>query len=250
MRVFVAALLAATVVTGRAYALDPPACAVPSHLLSSDSRLKRVSATVAKQHALTVAVVGTGSSVLGGPEGQNLAYPARLENALRERLPAVALRVAARVKPGQTAEMMKRGMKTLLAEEKPDLVVWQVGTIDAMRRIGAEDFRIVVDDGVEALRTAGVDVILMNAQFSPRTESMIAVSPYLENMRVVAQQRDIPLFDRFAIMRYWSDYGAFDFYAAGRDNALARRVHDCIGRAIATLIMDTARLKPEAKAGQ
>jgi hypothetical protein len=91
----------------------------------------------------------------------------------------------------------------------------------------------------------------MNMQYSPRTETMFALGPYADNMRVVAQQYEIPLFDRLAIMRHWSDTGAFDLYAAGKDNVLAHRVHDCIGRAIAAMIIDAAHLKPpEPKAGQ
>ena len=62
-------------------------------------------------------------------------------------------------------------------------------------------------------------------------------------MRVVAQQHEIPLFDRLAIMRQWSDSGAFDLYAAGKDNVLAHRVHDCIGRGIAVMITDAAHLR-------
>ena len=58
---------------------------------------------------------------------------------------------------------------------------------------------------VTALQKAGVDVLLMNLQYSPRTETMISVPPYHDNMRVVAQQQDIPLFDRFAIMRHWNE---------------------------------------------
>jgi len=50
----------------------------------------------------------------------------------------------------------------------------------------------------------------MNLQYSPRTETMISVPPYLDNMRVVAQQHDVPLFDRFAIMHQWNDSGDFD----------------------------------------
>jgi hypothetical protein len=80
---------------------------------------------------------------------------------------------------------------------------------------------------------------------------MVALGPYADVMRVVAQQYEIPLFDRLAIMRHWSDTGAFDLYAAGKDNVLAHRVHDCIGRAIAAMIVDAAHLRqPEIKAGQ
>ncbi len=64
---------------------------------------------------------------------------------------------------------------------------------------------------------------------------MIALGPYADAMRVVAQQHEVPLFDRLGIMRHGSEIGAFDLYAAGKDNVLAQRVHDCIGRGIAAL---------------
>jgi hypothetical protein len=142
-------------------------------------------------------------------------------------------------------------MGKLLIDEKPDLVIWQTGTIDAMRRVEPDDFRNALEEGVETLLKGGVDVILMNMQYSPRTDIMVALQPYADNMRVVAQQHEIPLFDRLAIMRHWSDTGAFDLYAAGKDNVLAHRVHDCIGRGIAALIIDAAHLRGlEVKAGQ
>src|SRR5260370_137097 len=69
--------------------------------------------------------------------------------------------------------------------------------------------------------------------------------------RVVAQQHEVLLFDRLAIMRHWSETGAFDLYAAGKDNVLAHRVHDCIGRSIASMIIDAAHLRSvDPKAGQ
>ena len=142
-------------------------------------------------------------------------------------------------------------MNKLLIDEKPDLVIWQIGTIDAMRGVDLDSFQAAIEDGIDRPRKGGADVILMNMQFSPRTTSMIAIGPYADTMRVVAQQRGVPLFDRVGIMHYWSDSGAFDFYAAAKDNMLAQRVHDCIGRAIATLIIDAGRLQAfEVKAGR
>ena len=80
---------------------------------------------------------------------------------------------------------------------------------------------------------------------------MIAMGPFVDTLKVVAQQHEVPVFDRFNIMRHWSETGAFDLYAAGKDNVLAHRVHDCIGRGIAALIIDAAHLKAaDIKAGQ
>jgi hypothetical protein len=154
------------------------------------------------------------------------------------------VRVATRTKAGQTAESMRHNVKDLLVDEKPDLVIWQTGTVDAIRRVEVDEFRAALEAGVDTLQAGGADVILMNMQYSPRTESMIAVGPYVDEMRSVAQQHEVVLFDRFAIMRNWSDEGAFDFYAAGRDNGLAQRVHDCLGRAIGTLVIEDGHLQP------
>jgi lysophospholipase L1-like esterase len=203
---------------------------------------------VRKEKRLTVAVVGTGSSILAGPDGPRSAYPARLEAVLKQKLPSVAVKVVTLARSRMTAEDLAKGMEKMLADEKPDLVIWQTGTLDAIRRVDPDEFREALDEGVETLHKGGADVILMNMQYSPRTEIMVSYGPYADNMRVVAQQHEIPLFDRLAIMRNWSDTGAFDLYAAGKDNVLAQRVHDCIGRGIAAMIIDAARLHPEKAA--
>jgi hypothetical protein len=251
MRLLVAAVLAVAALIGEVLAAESSSCTVPDRLVSGDNNLKRVSAVVARQHKLAIVVLGTGSSTLAGAEGPSMAYPARLEAFLNQRLSMVAVKVVSRTMNGQTADMMRRGMKDMLVDQKPDLVIWQTGTVDAIRRIEPDEFRVAVEGGVDTLRNGGADIVLMNMQYSPRTESMIAIGPYADDLRAVAQQREIPLFDRFALMRYWADEGVFDFYAAGRDNSLAQRVHDCLGRAIGTLVIAAARLQAfENKTGK
>jgi len=243
MRLFAAAVFAALVLAQGAAAAERPRCGVPDYLLFGDSQLKRVSSAVVKQKRLRVSVVGTGSSALAGPDGPPSAYPARLEAVLTQRLPGVTVTVVTLLRTRLTADDLARGMDKLVADEQPDLVIWQTGTTDAIRRVDPDMFKAALEDGVERLHKGNADVILMNMQYSPRTETMIAVTPYADVMRVVAQHFDVPLFDRLGIMRHWSETGAFDFYAPGRDNVLAQRVHDCIARAIAALVINAGRLQ-------
>jgi ABC-type amino acid transport substrate-binding protein len=243
MRLFAAAAFAALVLAQSAAAAERPRCGVPDYLLFGDSQLNRVFRAVAGQKQLRIAVVGTGSSALAGPDGPPSAYPARLEAVLTQRLPGVAISVVTLLRTRLTAEDLAKGMDKLLADEKPNLVIWQTGTTDAIRRVDPDTFKVALEDGVERLHKGGADVILMNMQYSPRTETMIAVTPYADVMRVVAQHYESPLFDRLGIMRHWSETGAFDLYAAGRDNVLAQRVHDCIARAIAALVINAGRLQ-------
>jgi lysophospholipase L1-like esterase len=220
----------------------PPSCEVPSYLLTSDSALPKVAEAVKSGRSLDILVVGSRSSTINTSDGT--AYPGRLQAMLREKLPSVTVNVSVELQVKKTAEEVASGLVKLVEAKKPTLVIWQTGTVDAMRSIDPDDFRSAVDEGVVALQNAGTDVVLMNLQYSPRTETMISVPPYLDNMRVVAQQHDVPLFDRFAIMRHWNEQGDFDLFSASHGVELAKRVHDCLGRALSKFIVDAAHLDP------
>ena len=242
MRTAFITLLSTMLGVGAAFAGDDGACAVAQNLVHADYALPQVASAIQEQH-LEIAVVGTGSSTLGGIDGQAKAYPARLEAALVQKLPGVAVKILTYVKPRQTAADMVGEFDRILADAKPALIVWQTGTADAMRGVDPDEFKTALEEGVETLRAKHTDILFVNMQYSPRTETMIAVTPYADVMRVVAQHYDVPLFDRLGIMRHWSETGAFDFYAPGRDNVLAQRVHDCIARAIAALVINAGRLQ-------
>ena len=217
-------------------------CDVPAYLLATESSLPKVAEAIKKGSPLDILVVGSRSSTINASDGT--AYPGRLQALLKEKLPKVPVNVSVELQIKKTAEEVAPGLVKLVEAKKPTLVIWQTGTYDAIRSIDPDDFRSAVDEGVAALQNAGTDVILLNLQYSPRTETMTSASPYLDNMRVVAQQHDVPLFDRFAIMRHWNESGDFDLFSTSRDIDLAKRVHDCLGRALSKFVIDAARVDP------
>ena len=236
-------LLAGLCTGSLARAEDPaPTCEVPAYLLSSDSTLSKVAAAIKGGKPLNVLVVGSRSSTIPAQEAS--AYPAQLQAALKDKLPSTPVNLSVEILPSKTAEETGANLVKFVEAKGPTLVIWQTGTVDAMRSIDPDDFRSAVDEGVAALQNAGADVVLINLQYSPRTETMISAPPYLDNMRVVAQQHDIPLFDRFAIMRHWNDAGDFDLFSTSHGTDLAKRVHGCLGRALSKFVLHAARLGP------
>lgn len=224
-------------------AQDP--CRAPESFTHVEGRLARV-AIMVKERKLDILVVGTGSSGLGGPQGARMSYPMRLEVALGERLPGVAIAVRTDVRSRRTAADMAKTLQDAPVSALPGLVVWQTGTVDAIRGIDPDEFREALEAAVKRLQGNGIDVLLVNMQYSPRTQGLITAEPYAEAMRWVAQQTSVPLFDRLGLMQYWSENGVFDFTGADRTQ-IAERVHDCIGRLMAELIIDAAGLKKKAK---
>jgi len=245
MTVIIALLAAIAFINGANAAPTAEECEVPLSFLTSDNDLSHVTNEIRDHHRLDISVVGSGSSSLPGPDGAQFAYPARLEEALRQRLPGIDVKVTPHVQLRETTAQMAAGIEKILADDKPALVIWQAGTADALKGVEPDDFRISLDEGFDRIDAAGANVILVNMQYSPRTESMLDVSTYADIMRWAAQQHSALLFDRLAIMRYWNDEGTFDLYAATKDYGMARRVHNCIGRALASQIINAAHLDAE-----
>jgi lysophospholipase L1-like esterase len=233
--------LCAAVLIGPLSAAEEGACYVAGSLVHTDFALPRVAAAIERKH-VSVVVLGSASSSLPGAEGPAKAYPARFQESLTRRLPGVTVKVTARTKARDTASEMVKALRQVLSDEKPDLVVWQTGTVDAMLGVDPDEFQTALGTGLDVLRAGKTDAVFVNMQYSPRTDSMISLGSYVDAMRFVALQREIPLFDRLGVMKDWNEMGVFDLSTATKKIDVAERVHDCIGRMLARLVVDGAAL--------
>ena len=116
-----------------------PNCDVPAYLLQSESPLPKVTDAVKSGQPLDILVVGSRSSTINMSETS--AYPGRLQVMLKEKLPSVVVNVSVELQPKKTAAEVAGDIVKLLGGKKPTLVVWQTGTVDAMRSVEPDDFR-------------------------------------------------------------------------------------------------------------
>jgi hypothetical protein len=228
----------------------PAECRVAENLVESIFPLPHVASAIAAKR-LDILAIGAGSSMLPGANGVKNAYPARLQQALSEKLPGVEVKVATDVKARRLVVDMVKALPATLTAVKPALVVWGIGAVDAIQAIDPDQFSQTLNKGINTAHSAGADVVLINPQYSPRTESMIALGTYAENIRWVALQQEVPLFDRFSIMKLWADLGTFDLYSATKKLDTAERVHDCIGRLLADFVIQATKpSEPHAEGGR
>lgn len=239
MRMLSAALMLALLTAGPTRAAAD-SCDVPDNLVETFARLPRVGLSVKRDHKLEIVVLSAAPK-LSGEANSLKSYPYYLESELRERLKGADVHVFAQSEPRKTILEIARNLPHLLSERQPVLVIWQTGTVEAMRGIDPDGYGRALDSSVAALQNGGADVVLINQQFSPRTDFMFDGGPYTENMRWVSQTRDIPLFNRYEVMKYWGETGAFDLTALKNDGTY-EKVHRCIGRLIADLVMRAASL--------
>ncbi|HEV2000576.1 MAG TPA: SGNH/GDSL hydrolase family protein [Xanthobacteraceae bacterium] len=243
MRVSVlAAILAIAAPASFAAGIDER-CAVPTELIETSATLPNAALAIKRGRLDVMVVSGAPAQTAAG--GTLHKYPFFLEQALRERLRDVEVRVFSRAEPRRTVMEIMTALPRLIDEMKPNLVVWQSGTIEALRGIDPDGYGRKLDAGVSLVQQHGADVLLVNPQFSPRTDFMIDSTSYTEHMRWVAQTRDVPFFNRFEVMRHWSESGAFDL-AAVRDNGTFEQVHRCIGQLLSEVIVHAAALSRNA----
>jgi len=240
-----AAIAATLALATAAQAAVEERCSVPDILVHPLALLPRVATSVKTQRKLDIVVLSGSPSQVGLANGPR-SYPFFLDAALRAKLQGVSVRVVIKTAPRRTAFEVVPTLPQILAEEKPTLVVWQSGTVEAYRGIDADAFGRKLRLGVTTLLDGGADVMLVNMQFSPRTDALVDAASYTEMMRYVSELKDVPFFNRYAIMRTWSDGGAFDLAALHIGREEYEQIHRCLGELMAQFIMRAASLSENA----
>ena len=238
----IATLVAFVAFASAAHATDN-SCFVPSFLVEPGAALKHVAESVKNDRKLSVVLFSGSPSQTGGTKGRR-SYPAYLENALRKRLPGVGVKVEVRAKARQPVGELVPLLPAALEETKPTLVIWQMGTVDTLRQSDVETFGRDLREGMATIAKSGSDTMLVNMQYSPRTDRLVDYTAYLAEIRDGSDAANVPLFDRYEIMRYWNVAGNFDLSSL-KDDGLYEKIHVCIGELLADFILRGAGLRED-----
>lgn len=231
-----------------AVALPAPAaerCTAPPELTAAADSFPHSARAVAERRRLAVLVIGSASTTGSGTSAPENVYPARVEETLRALLPGVAVEVTARGGRRLTAPDLLKLLEQALPEVKPDLVIWQTGTVDAVRGLDPDLFAATLVAGFVKVTEAKADLVLMDMQFSRFGRAVMNYGVYREAMQAVAMAApNGMLFRRYDLMRHWAESGQVDVERAPRA-AWPRetdRLHACLGRALAETIVEGMRL--------
>ena len=216
-------------------------CAVPENL-SNGGFLKHARDAYRAGKPLRIVAFGTSSSTGAGAASRANAYPARLQADLQERF-AIPVEVVNKSVGGQSARQMASRLEDDVVSLAPSLVIWQTGTVDAAGNLEIEDFGRALTQAIEMLEKEGIDVILMNMQYSRRMELLVNYWPYVEMMNAVAAQSGAVLFDRLEMMRHWAGEGRLDFDNMPRAERASRaaKLHECLALQLGDMIEKAVR---------
>jgi lysophospholipase L1-like esterase len=181
----------------------PHLCRAPADILRLAFPLKRTAARLAAREALTIVAIGSSSTAGAGASSPQNAYPSRLEVELERLFPGRTITVLNRGVNGEEANDMLARFETSVMAEKPDLVIWQVGTNSVLRSSPLAEASNLIREGVRRLKASGADVVLVDPQFAPKVVAKPEAEMMLGILASAAKEADVDLFQRFAVMRYW-----------------------------------------------
>jgi acyl-CoA thioesterase-1 len=164
-------------------------------------QLQRLSQSLRATRTAKVLVIGSSSTVGVGASSPSRTYVARLETDLETFLKGTDFEVIAHGMSGEIAQGAADRMKREIEEAKPDLVIWQVGTNDALRHVELDKFRSCLKKTLAWLKDQHLDVILINPQYG---DALVKDAYYQEVVTAIAdiaRDSQVLLVDRFDAMR-------------------------------------------------
>lgn len=216
------------------------ACPPRGETYADEAPLPGVRAAIGRARLHVLAV---GSATTAGPGAELVSFPQRMVESLRRRVPGLEVGIEARGGRGTTAADHAATIEAEIARARPDLVIWQTGTVEAVRGLEPDALAAQVSATLQRLRQAGIDVLIVEPQFSRFLRANANIDPYLEALRITASLEGVPILRRYDIMRAWADDGAIDVERAApadRPRTLDL-LNQCLGRALARLALRGAQ---------
>lgn len=221
------------------------ACGAPDEFVTSDAPLLQFAAAVAAGGPVDILAVGSATTVgaltRAGQESatRDGAFPWRMVQALHAALPSVEFHLTVRGGRGMTAEDMLALIDTELKQHRYPLVLWQTGTVEAVRGLQPDGMLDILHAGADAVRDANGDLVLIDPQFSRFLRANTDLDPYENVMQQVATMPGVALFHRFDLMQSWASDGRIDLEHSAkedREKALDELNH-CLGKALARFVL-------------
>ncbi len=217
-------------------------CRVPDDLARFANPLAALRKAVATQRQISIVALGSSSTAGSGASSPNASYPARLDAELDWRFPGKDFTVHNFGVGGQLAtEMLERITHEILTmSPRPSLVLWQTGVNDVVHGVPLDAYKETLTQGIRELKAAGIDVVLVNMQYYPRSERVAGYNEFLLVMHAVARAENVPVFRRFSIMKHLVKSGQYttDQLLAPDNFHLNDLSYGCLARLMAEAITD------------
>jgi len=228
-----------------------PACKVVASQDRLDYPLTRVARHLESDRAIKIVAIGSSSTAGAGASSPEASYPNRLEAELSQHFLWQDITVLNRGINGEEVGDMLARFDTSVIAEKPDLVIWQMGTNSVLRDHPIDPKATLLHEGLARLKAVHADVILLDPQYSPKVIAKPEIDGMLAQISATAKEQNVDLFRRFAMMRRWyqADHMPFDAFVSPDGLHMNDWSYACLAKWLGTAIVEAAT-RPTATASR
>jgi acyl-CoA thioesterase I len=189
---------------------------------------------------LRIIALGSSSTTGFGLLSSGGAFPDIMKQELLRLRPSAKIEL---INSGRIMENIPDNIARIdsdVLRHKPDLVVWQLGSNDAVWRGIADNAKTMLSDGVKRLKAANSDVVLMDLQYAPL---VLLASRHVRMEKIiadVAREQNVGQFPRFTLMKRSINGGVTGLIGWDGLHKSAEG-HKCVGIALAQMIDTAAR---------
>jgi lysophospholipase L1-like esterase len=192
-------------------------CDVPAADIAAPAPLPNVASLLKDGHVVKILAIGSSSTLGIGATSGVQSYPAQLTLILEAALKGVDVEILNRGVAGEIAATTADRIRSEVALSKPDLVLWQLGTNDALARVPLDELRETVTSTVDWLKDNKIDVVLVGMQYTSRfakDKNYFAVRDLLQK---IATDENILYIRRYDAMQFIAQTRA-NLQMMSRDN--------------------------------
>jgi lysophospholipase L1-like esterase len=211
--------------------------------------LRALSRIVHARREVKVLAIGSSSTVGVGASSPSTTYVAKLETTLEGSLKGLDVVMFARGRSGEEAQGAAERMKREVEQAQPDLVVWQVGTNDAIRHVGLDRFKQCLKTTLAWLKEQRIDVVLVDPQYGDALARDEYYGQVVGAIAEVAREARVLLVDRFEAMRELAHQHGDRFYLTADNLHLNDTGHRCLAEQLTRSIV-AGLLAADAEAAQ
>jgi acyl-CoA thioesterase-1 len=218
------------------------ACAPTLEQVRFDRPLSRIGRLLAAGKPIKIVALGSSSTYGAGASTSAASYPSRLAEELARRFPGHEITVLNRGVNGDDAEAMLARLDAAVIAEKPDLVLWQLGTNSLLRERALPPHASLLREGLARIKATGAEVVLIDPQYAPRVLAKPHVEDMISLIATAAKAQHVPLFHRFDLMRHWyeTDHLPFETFVSSDGLHMNDWSYACLAKALGMAIADAA----------
>ena len=232
---------AASAALSNALSMVPPVlsiqCSLPEKEIAAPSPLRNTAVKLEKDHALKILAIGSSSTAGVGASDRLHNYPSQLEGILEKVWKDADITVINRGISGEVASATSERLKSEAARVRPDLILWQLGTNDALSHVRVEDFEDTVRSTVRMLKQNNIDVVLVGLQYTPKFAHDESYTAIRRSLNQIADQEGLLYVRRYQAMEFIARTKANLQYMADDNFHLNDLGYQCMAEHIAQAVV-------------